>query len=87
MIELYTSVVAFILITLILGLLRIFRGPTKADRILTAQLIGTNGVAIILLLSEAMQMQSLIDVALIFALLSAVTATVFVRRLWQDSDS
>ena len=87
MIELYTSVVAFILITLILGLLRIFRGPTKADRILTAQLIGTTGVAIILLLSEAMQMQSLIDVALIFALLSAVTATVFVRRLWQDSDS
>ena len=87
MIELYTSVVAFILITLILGLLRIFRGPTKADRILAAQLIGTTGVAIILLLSEAMQMQSLIDVALIFALLSAVTATVFVRRLWQDSDS
>jgi multicomponent Na+:H+ antiporter subunit F len=87
LIELYTSAAAFILITLVLGLIRIFRGPTKADRILTAQLIGTNGVAIILLLSEVMQMQSLIDVALIFALLSAVTATVFVRRLWQDSDS
>jgi multicomponent Na+:H+ antiporter subunit F len=42
--------------------------------------MGTTGVAIILLLSEAMQMPSLVDVALIFALLSAVTATVFTTR-------
>jgi multisubunit Na+/H+ antiporter MnhF subunit len=48
--------------------------------------MGTTGVAIILLLSEAMQMSSLVDVALIFALLSAVTATVFITRFWQNSE-
>lgn len=78
--EIYLSIAAFILITLVIGLVRVFWGPTRADRILCAQLMGTTGVAIILLLSEAMQMSSLVDVALIFALLSAVTATVFITR-------
>jgi multicomponent Na+:H+ antiporter subunit F len=84
--EIYLSIAAFILITLVIGLLRVFWGPTRADRILSAQLMGTTGVAIILLLSEAMQMPSLVDVALVFALLSAVTATVFITRFWQNSE-
>jgi multicomponent Na+:H+ antiporter subunit F len=84
--EIYLSIAAFILITLVIGLLRVFWGPTRADRILSAQLMGTTGVAIILLLSEAMQMPSLVDVALVFALLSAVTATVFTTRFWQNSE-
>ncbi len=84
--EIYLTIAAFILITLVIGLLRVFWGPTRADRILSAQLMGTTGVAIILLLSEAMQMSSLVDVALIFALLSAVTATVFITRFWQNSE-
>ncbi len=84
--EIYLSIAAFILITLVIGLVRVFWGPTRADRILSAQLMGTTGVAIILLLSEAMQMSSLVDVALIFALLSAVTATVFITRFWRNSE-
>ena len=84
--EIYLSIAAFILITLVIGLLRVFWGPTRADRILSAQLMGTTGVAIILLLSEAMQMPSLVDVALVFALLSVVTATVFITRFWQNSE-
>ena len=84
--EIYLSIAAFILITLVIGLLRVFWGPTRADRILSVQLMGTTGVAIILLLSEAMQMPSLVDVALVFALLSAVTATVFITRFWQNSE-
>jgi multicomponent Na+:H+ antiporter subunit F len=84
--EIYLGIAAFILITLVIGLLRVFWGPTRADRMLSAQLMGTTGVAIILLLSEAMQMSSLVDVALIFALLSAVTATVFITQLWHNSE-
>ena len=84
--EIYLSIAAIILITLVIGLVRVFWGPTRADRILSAQLMGTTGVAIILLLSKATQMSSLVDVALIFALLSAVTATVFITRSWQNSE-
>ncbi len=71
-----------ILISVVVGLIRIFRGPTAADRMLAAQLFGTGGVAILLILAQAMQMPSLVDVALIYALLAAVTMVVFVRRQW-----
>ncbi len=61
---------------------RVLRGPTAADRMLAAQLFGTTAVAILLLLAEAAGSAALRDVALVFALLAAVTAVAFVRRAW-----
>jgi multicomponent Na+:H+ antiporter subunit F len=43
------------------------------------QLIGTGGVAILLLLADAAATPSLVDVALILALLAAFAAVAFVR--------
>ena len=71
-----------ILISVVVGLIRILKGPTAADRMLAAQLFGTGGVAILLILAQAMQIPSLVDVALIYALLAAITLVVFVRRQW-----
>ena len=76
-----------ILISVVVGLIRILRGPTAADRMLAAQLFGTGGVAVLLILALAMQMPSLVDVALIYALLAAVTMVVFVRRQWGSPES
>ncbi|MBW2427585.1 MAG: hypothetical protein JRF56_01405 [Deltaproteobacteria bacterium] len=73
-----------ILISVLVGLVRIFRGPTEADRMLAAQLFGTGGVAVLLILAHAMQMPALVDVALVYALLAATAMVVFVRRQWQD---
>ena len=67
------------------GMFRILRGPTEADRMMTAQLFGTCGVAILLLLSEGMNTPSLIDIALVFALLAALATMTFVRRTWRVS--
>jgi len=75
-----------ILLSVVAGLIRILRGPTAADRMLAAQLFGTGGVAILLILAQAMQMPSLVDVALIYALLAAVTMVVFVRRQWGSQE-
>jgi len=61
---------------------RILRGPSEADRMLAAQLLGTTTVAILLLLAEAMGQPALRDVGLVFALLAAVTVVAFVRRAW-----
>ena len=80
--KLYLWPALLILISVVVGLIRIVRGPTAADRMLAAQLFGTGGVAILLILAQAMQMPSLVDVALIYALLAAVTMVVFVRRQW-----
>jgi multicomponent Na+:H+ antiporter subunit F len=62
---------------LLLGLLRVLHGPGAGDRMLAIQLIGTAGVGILLLLSVLLDQPALLDVALLLALLAAVTATAF----------
>lgn len=71
----------FLLGNLLAGLWRLFVGPTPADRLLTSQLFATTAVAIMLLQAEWQSMPALRDVALVFALLGAVTAVAFVRRV------
>jgi len=72
---------ALIAATLVLGLLRVERGPTAADRMLAAQLLGTGASAVLLLLARATAQPALLDVALVIALLAAVATAVFVRRI------
>jgi multicomponent Na+:H+ antiporter subunit F len=75
----YQILALFLLITLLGGLIRILRGPTRSDRMLAAQLFGTTGVAILLVLSAATGSSSLRDAALVFVILAAVNSVVFVR--------
>jgi len=79
---LYLGLALFLLLTLVAGLWRVLQGPTSADRMLAAQLFGSTTVACVLLLAQAFDYPTLRDVALIFALLAAVTAIAFVRRAW-----
>jgi multicomponent Na+:H+ antiporter subunit F len=69
----------FILAMVALGLLRIVRGPAPADRMMAAQLLGSGGVAILLLFSVATANASIVDVALLLALLAAFASVAFVR--------
>jgi multicomponent Na+:H+ antiporter subunit F len=71
---------AWLLLTLLLGLVRIWRGPAPGDRILASQLIGTTGVTILLVLASAQQMPALRDVALVLALLAVLATVAFVTR-------
>ena len=45
---------AFVLLMVAIGLARILYGPADVDRILSVQLIGSGGVAVLLLLSVGM---------------------------------
>lgn len=78
--KLCLTLALLLLLTIAAGLVRVLRGPTAADRMLSAQLFGTTGVAILLLLGQAMGMPALWDAALVFALLAAVAAVAFVCR-------
>lgn len=69
----------FLLCTLSAGLIRIYRGPTPADRMLAAQLFGTTTVAVLLLLAESLKIPALRDVALVFTLLAVPVIVAFVR--------
>jgi len=77
---LYLTVAFILLLSLGAGLIRVVRGPTDGDRMLSAQLVGTIAVAILLLLAELSGQESLRDVALVLALLAAVTAAAYTRH-------
>jgi multicomponent Na+:H+ antiporter subunit F len=74
------SVALFLLLNIVAGLVRVWRGPTSPDRMLSAQLFGTTGAAILLLLAEGLSMPPLRDVAIVAALLASISTVVFVRR-------
>ncbi len=84
---LYLVLALFLLLNLGAGMWRVLRGPTAADRMLATQLFGTTAVAVLLLLAQAYGNPPLRDVALVFALLAAVTAVAFVRRAWPDQET
>jgi multicomponent Na+:H+ antiporter subunit F len=74
----------FLLANLLVALVRVARGPTPADRLLAALLFGTTGVAILLLLAFATSNPALLDVALVFALLAAISGAAFAQRAWRE---
>ena len=69
----------FVLATVALGLARILRGPGDADRMMAAQLLGTGGVATLLLLGAATGVDGVVDVALTIALLAAFASVAFFK--------
>lgn len=86
MTTIYLSLALILLLSIVLGLLRIMWGPTAADRMMVAQLFGTSGVAILLLLSRALGQLIIEDVALVFAALAILSIVAFVCRAWEIKD-
>jgi multicomponent Na+:H+ antiporter subunit F len=72
-------IASFILAMVASGLIVILRRPAEVDRIMAAQLLGTGGVAILLLLAVATETSSVVDVALMLALFAAFAAVALVR--------
>jgi multicomponent Na+:H+ antiporter subunit F len=68
-----------ILFTVAVGLVRILSGPGDADRMMAAQLIGTGGIAALLLIFAATGGAGIEDVALGLALLAAFASAAFVN--------
>ncbi len=77
---------AIVLATVGVGLGRILWGPGDADRMMAAQLLGTGGVATLLLLGAATGADGAVDVALTIALLAAFAAVAFFRSVAAAAD-
>lgn len=73
------GVAALLLLAVAAALWRVARGPAAADRMMGAQLIGTSGVAVLVLLAAAGGDWAILDVALVLTLLSAFAAVAFVK--------
>ncbi|MGO1232660.1 MAG: monovalent cation/H+ antiporter complex subunit F [Marinobacter sp.] len=85
--QILNGVAAFLLLTLLIALIRIWRGPDRADRMLASQLFATTGVALLLLLAQAQAMPALVDVALTLAVLSVLAIVAFVTRVVRIDES
>ena len=77
--DLYLLFALILLGTVSAGLVRIYTGKGKVERLLVLQLFGTTAVAIVLLLAEGLELPGLRDLALVFGLLASVFSVAFVR--------
>lgn len=77
------TLATLLLVSLAGALWRVWRGPERADRMMAAQLVGTGGVGVVLLLAAATDW-GMIDVALVLALLAAFAAVGFVKAQSAD---
>lgn len=77
--------IIILLLSLVLGLVRSYVGPSLEDRFTALLLLGTGGAAMLLLLSVLLSMPALYDVALVLALL-AVIITVALTKKESDDD-
>ena len=79
MAEFLLAAAGFVLAMVALGLARVLRGPGDADRMMAAQLLGSGGIAALLLGGAAIGDGSVVDVSLTLALLAAFAAIAFVK--------
>ena len=65
---------AALVVLAIVVLYRAVRGPTMQDRVVAVNVLGTNTVVILALLSAALDAPSFLDIALVYALLNFLMA-------------
>ena len=68
------------------GLVRLLWGPAE-DRMMSAQLLGTGGIATVLLLGAAEGSPAAVDLALTLALLAAFASAAFVAAVTAVADT
>jgi len=76
---LYLVLAVLLLLTTIASLVRMWRAPTAAERRRACRLLGTCGVAMMLLLAQALPTSGLS-----FSLLAVVTVVAFTLLTWSD---
>jgi multicomponent Na+:H+ antiporter subunit F len=79
----FILVSVFLLLNIALGLFRVWRGPTVADRVLTTQLFGTTGMAILLVLAGYLKQPTLLNVAITFNVL-AILLVICLFQVWKN---
>ena len=77
--EFLIGAAVFVLLVAGGGMIRAVRGPTDIDRIMAVQLLGSGGIAVLVLLHGAGQAPGILDIALTFAILGALAALAYTR--------
>lgn len=81
MADLFMLTALCVLISVAGALSRAWYGPEPADRMMSAQLIGSGGAGIAVLIAAARLEPAILDVALVLSLLAAFAALAFVKTV------
>ncbi|TCI00237.1 multiple resistance and pH regulation protein F [Roseococcus sp. SYP-B2431] len=73
-----------VMVTVLVGLWRVLRGPTDADRMMAAQLLGSGGIAALLLLAVGAGNSAIVDAALSLSVLAAFASVAFALHAPED---
>lgn len=73
--------ILLLVLNLVLSTFFILKMKTRANKMMITLLFSTTGVGVLFLLYEISRVDSFLDVALVFVLLSSVSAIVFAKRL------
>jgi len=79
--ELLLAAAGLIVLTVAIGLARVLHGPDDVERLMAVQLLGTGGIAALLLVAYATNVPGVEDVALGLALLAPFATIAFVNLL------
>lgn len=63
---------------------RLWRGPTRPDRLAAVQLMGTNAIAVLIVMSAMLRDPALLNAALVLAALAAVGSVTFAALFGKD---
>jgi multicomponent Na+:H+ antiporter subunit F len=74
------SAAAFVVLMVALGLVRVARGPGRAERMMAAQLLGTGAIGALLLVGAASGDGAVFDVALTLAAFASIAFVKFALR-------
>lgn len=73
--------IIFLGFTILLCMLRVIKGPSKGDRIIGINIIGTKTIVIIAMVSFILKETYFIDVVLVYALISFIGSYAVSREL------
>jgi multicomponent Na+:H+ antiporter subunit F len=79
--ELLLAAAGLIVLMVAIGLARILLGSNDVERLMAVQLLGTAGIAALLLIAQATNVPGVEDVALGLALLAAFASIAFINLL------
>lgn len=72
--EAFLGTAAALVVLAIVVLYRAIKGPTMQDRVIAVNVLGTNTVVLLAVLAVALDSESFLDIALVYALLNFVMA-------------
>ena len=81
----YLIVLAFLMLSVIMAIIRVIRGPTAPDRIVGLDTINTIVIASMVIFGAATKQIIIIDVAIVYALLSYIS-TLFIAKYLEGGE-